>query len=132
MMWKKWIREIRQDWMRHLIVFLMIFICLFIFSGLQHAQKEMVETGDYFLHKSRLTTGMVTTSQVTEKEQIELRKIPEVQKVIPRFWLQGLIRQGNLDNEVTTVSFSHQPNNRPMIVNGEKLDPEEMWKIWVN
>lgn len=132
MMWKKWIREIRQEWLRHLVVFLMIFICLFIFSGLQHAQKEMVETGDYFLHKSRLTTGMVTTSQVTEKEQIELRKIPEVQKVIPRFWLQGLIQQGNLDNEVTIVSFSHQPNNRPMIVNGEKLDPEAMGKIWVN
>ena len=49
---RKTFRDLRKNWISFLSVFLMSFICLFIFTGIFHLSQQMDATGKQFSKNS--------------------------------------------------------------------------------
>ncbi|MFQ7237073.1 MAG: FtsX-like permease family protein, partial [Enterococcus hulanensis] len=121
---RKTFRDLRKNWISFLSVFLMSFICLFIFTGIFHLSQQMDATGKEFVKDSRLADNVLSVASFnTEKEQ-EMNKLENVKQIARR----SIGRYQTDQFSLTVLTFNHSDISRPQVIRGAKLmDRAGIW-----
>lgn len=125
-MLRKTIRDLRKNWIGFLSVFLMSFICLFIFTGIFHMSQQMDATGKLFSEKSHLADRTLTITNFNDQKEQQLKKLTIVSKVVRRSI--GYYQNNNFSLSILT--FSHSSISKPQLVRGAKLSNRN--GIWLD
>ncbi|MGL9969169.1 hypothetical protein IGI80_000025 [Enterococcus sp. DIV1420a] len=66
---RKTFRDLRKNWISFLSVFLMSFICLFIFTGVFHLSQQMETTGKQFSKDIHLADNTLTVANFNNQKE---------------------------------------------------------------
>lgn len=81
---RKTFRDLRKNWISFLSVFLMSFICLFIFTGIFHLSQQMDATGKQFSKNSHLADSALTITSFSNPKEQQTKKLTNVSQVTRR------------------------------------------------
>lgn len=123
---RKTFRDLRKNWISFLSVFLMSFICLFIFTGIFHLSQQMDVTGKEFVKESQLADTVLSVSRFDADKEQQTNKLENITQVAKRS-----IGQYQTDKfSLTLLSFDHSSISRPQVVQGAKLSNRS--GIWLD
>lgn len=126
MLLRKTIRDFQQNGLSFFAVFLMSFICLFVFTGIYSLSQQMEQTGKKFVASSQLADYSLTISQIHEKEKEDTAALQSVNELATR----NVGQFKNDDFTLTILSFDHSKISSPQIIQGEKL--QQKAGIWLD
>ena len=121
---RKTFRDLRKNWISFLSVFLMSFICLFIFTGIFHLSQQMDATGKEFVRDSRLADNVLSVASFNAEKEQEMNKLENVKQVARR----SIGRYQTDQFSLTVLTFNHSDISRPQVIRGAKLtDRAGIW-----
>lgn len=121
---RKTFRDLRKNWISFLSVFLMSFICLFIFTGIFHLSQQMDATGKEFVRDSRLAVNVLSVASFNAEKEQEMNKLENVKQVARR----SIGRYQTDQFSLTVLTFNHSDISRPQVIRGAKLmDRAGIW-----
>jgi|GEM_PF-2870784 len=116
-MFRKTFRDLRKNWISFLSVFLMSFICLFIFTGIFHLSQQMDATGKQFVQDSNLADSTLSLTNFSEQKEQQTKKLANVAQIARR----SVGRYQNDELSMTILSFNHSSISKPQVIRGAKL-----------
>ncbi|MBO0454851.1 FtsX-like permease family protein [Candidatus Enterococcus murrayae] len=125
-MLRKTFRDLRKNWISFLSVFLMSFICLFIFTGIFHFGQQMGITGKQFSKNSHLADSTLTVANFNEPKEAQTKKLSSVKQFAHR----SVGRYQNEQFSLTILSFDHSYTSKPQVIRGAKLSDQA--GIWLD
>lgn len=125
-MFRKTFRDLRKNWISFLSVFLMSFICLFIFTGIFHLSQQMEATGKQFSQKSHLADGTLSLTTFNDQKEQRTKELTPIKKVARR----SIGHYQNDDLSLTFLTFNHSRLSRPQVIRGAKLSDQD--GIWLD
>lgn len=125
-MLRKTFRDLRKNWISFLSVFLMSFICLFIFTGIFYMSQQMNETGKQFLKNSQLADNILTISDFNDQKEQQTKSLPHVSQVVRR----SIGHYQNNHFSLSILTFNHSSISRPQVIRGENLSNQ--FGIWLD
>ncbi|MEO1773140.1 ABC transporter permease [Candidatus Enterococcus ferrettii] len=126
MLIRKTIRDFRQNGLSFFAVFLMSFICLFVFTGIYNLSQQMEQTGKKFIADSQLADYLLTTRRLDEKKEKETASLPSVEEMSFRHVGQF----ENNDLSLTLLSFDQSKISQPQVIQGASLQQQP--GIWLD
>lgn len=126
MLIRKIIRDFRQNGLSFFAVFLMSFICLFVFTGIYTISQQMEKTGEKFVTSSKLADYSLTIRQLDENKKEETAALSAVNELTTR----NVGQFKNDDFSLTLLSFDHSKISSPQIIQGDELQQKP--GIWLD
>ncbi|MBO1308201.1 ABC transporter permease [Enterococcus sp. 669A] len=126
MLLRKTLRDFKQNGLSFFAVFLMSFICLFVFTGIYSLSQQMEQTGESFIEESQLADDLVTLQQYDATKEKETTQLSAVEETAHRS--VGQIK--NDDFSLTVLSFDQSSISHPLVVRGEALGQQA--GIWLD
>ncbi|MGM0215486.1 FtsX-like permease family protein [Enterococcus sp. AZ109] len=126
MLLRKTLRDFKQNGLSFFAVFLMSFICLFVFTGIYSLSQQMEQSGESFIEESNLADDLLTLQQYDETKEKETAQLSAVNETAHR----RLGRIKTEDFSLTLLSFDQSKISQPLVVRGESLNQQE--GIWLD
>lgn len=123
MLFRKTIRDFRQNVLSFFAVFLMSFICLFVFTGIYYLSQQMEQTGKTFIANSQLADYLLTTHHLDKKKETKTAALPNVKEIAVR----NVGRFKNDEISLTLLSFDQSEISQPQVIQGDKLQQTGIW-----
>lgn len=125
-MLRKTFRDLRKNWISFLSVFLMSFICLFIFTGIFYMSQQLNETGKQFSKNSQLADSIVTISDFNDQKEQQTKNLPYVSQVVRR----SIGHYQNDHFSLSILTFNRSSISRPQVIRGANLSNQH--GIWLD
>jgi putative ABC transport system permease protein len=123
---RKTFRDLRKNWISFLSVFLMSFICLFIFTGIFHLSQQMDATGKQFSKNSHLADSALTITSFSNPKEQQTKKLTNVSQVTRR----SIGYYQNNHFSLSILTFNHSSISKPQVIRGAKLS--QRTGIWLD
>ena len=123
---KKTFRDFKRNGTQFLAVFLMSFICLFIFSGINQMANQMADSFTDFEEKSQLADITLAGNKFTEEQQTTLENLSSIKHIQKR----AVASIANQDQMIQVMSFKENKISKPVVISGASLTKRK--GIWLD
>jgi putative ABC transport system permease protein len=127
----KLFRDLKNNWTQFFSVFLMAFLCVLVFMGLQGAWGGLAKSLTTFIEENNLADGWVITTGVSEETVEEIRKIDGIAEISTKF----RVNVDNLNREGSSLSldsYSTKNISKFSISNGQQLEAGNSRQVLLN
>ena len=126
-------RDLRKNWQEFFSVFLMSFLSVLIFVGLQGAWHGLEKSLDSFISSSDVPTIWVQTTSLTDDEIKKINSLDGVRSVISKTRIiTALDSKSNSDKYLILDSFSNSSQQIATVIEGTKFSNVSDNGIWIN
>lgn len=130
MLRRKLFRDLWQNRTQFLSIFLMAFLGLYIFAGIDAESNGILLSTDYYYEKTHLADNWVVGAGFSMEEQKEIEKLEQVESVDRRAVLSAKAKVGNGEELDMELNFMESiTSSFPYRIEGEdfKADSEGIW-----
>lgn len=124
-------RDIFKNWTQFFSVFLMAFLSVLIFVGLQGAWHGLEVSLDNYIDDSKLPTAWVQSTGFTSKDIEKIESISGVDKVAEKTRIKASVSTSKSEKYVILDTLDNTDIN-VHIVSGKKLSSTTSKGIWIN
>lgn len=119
-------RDVQRSWSQFFSVFLMAFLSILMFVGLQGSWRGLEVSLNQYINQTHLANYWIQATNVTDNDLDKLKSLSGVRRVYSGTRLQA--KQGSRQIIVDTISSSA---NKLHVVSGQKVN-ESTNGIWLN
>jgi putative ABC transport system permease protein len=127
----KLFRDIKNNWSQFFSVFLMAFLCVLVFMGLQGAWGGLAKSLDTFIGKNNLADGWVITTGLTNDSVKEIKDISGITDVTTKFRI-SVKDQAQKNSSLSLDSYSAENISKFSIAAGKGLKKGNTNQILLN
>lgn len=126
-------RDLLSNWRQFFSVFLMAFLSILLFVGLQGSWHGLEVSLNEYTEKSKLPESWVTSTGFTKKDTEAIEKIPGVKSTSEKTRVKvSVINENSSQKYLYIDSFSSKDINVPNLVSGMKITETDSNGIWLN
>lgn len=122
----KLVRDIKNNWTQFFSVFLMAFLSVLLFVGLQGAWKGLDVSLHQYDHNSNLANYWVQATKVSQKNLKQIKTLSGVKQAA-----SGVKIQASSGKHYLTITSLKQTITKPHLVRGQKFNKQANG-IWLN
>lgn len=130
MLRRKLFRDLWQNRTQFLSIFLMAFLGLFVFAGIDAESNGIGLSTDYYYEETRLADNWVVGAGFSSEEQRAIERLEQVESVDRKAVLSAKAKVGNGEELDMELNFMESINSSfPYWIEGEEftVDTEGIW-----
>ncbi|MEI5993898.1 ABC transporter permease [Candidatus Enterococcus mansonii] len=126
-------RDILKNWTQFFSVFLMSFLSVLVFVGLQGAWGGLEKSLDNFTTTSNLADSWIYSTGFTPEDIEKIGEISGVNEVIEKTQIKVTdVRDDKRDKYLSLDTYSKENLSTPFLAEGDRLPSSEEDGIWLN
>lgn len=126
-------RDIFKNWTQFFSVFLMSFLSVLVFVGLQGAWGGLEKSLDNFTKESNLADSWVYSTGFTDEDIEKINAVSGVKKVAEKTRIQVMdTRDNDQEKYLSLETYSTSNLSIPFVTEGEALPTDKEDGIWLN
>lgn len=130
---KKMIRSIIQQWSQFLAVFLMAFLCMLVYSGLEGAWHGMEVEINRYIEETNLADEWVYATAFTPEDLCAIEQIEGVEEVALKTWIDTTVKVTNHHNSyLSLTTIGEKEISVPHLEQGVTVSENVKDGIWLD
>lgn len=125
-------RDIGRNWTQFFSVFLMAFLSVLIFVGLQGAWRGLEVSLNRFVNSSSLADHWIQSTEVTKEDQKLFEQISDVKKVAVKTRIKVNVANATKKDQYLILDTFEQAITKPFVVTGKSVQKSNTDGIWIN
>jgi len=128
---KKLLRDIKENFIQFLAIFVMCFLCMFILVGFESDREGMSRVVDEYLKTTNFMDLSVSSEAFSYQDLLEVEQISDIRKAELRYTSNGTVRVSGTDKKLEFNFIEENDISKMILYEGEAYS-SSLHGIWID